>query len=278
MKLTLVSFFTAAIVVFVPFLAHSQDGTDFGYNAATASTSSLLASAMNNIVLQNTLPPSRRAPSYGDKAPNRSRQATPSNDTQAKQQRLTQQRPTQQRPAVSTSLSYRPDARLSQTVKSEFIARTRRNNPNAADAVATSLASINVGDIFSNYTTMANVPVRDPSSSMAIYTAIAWSIANGVVLNGNNPNDIARVQGLQKQLLVKLQLSSNMADMTIRQKLDEEFMILSIILDAGHDSARVTEGPRALADYSNGVSLLFKQQFGIDLRSMDLTANGLMEK
>ncbi len=227
----------------------------------------LITSAMNNIALQNTLPPERRAPGYGN-TPAPRRNATTGGQFGSY---------TGQAPAapILTSLKYTPQAALTRAVQSEFVSRTRKFNPEAGRLVAEKLASYNFMTVYASYADAAKIPVRDPASSMALYTAIGWSIVNGEELSGNNPDDVVRVQALRKQSLATLSQRPDIKDPTIRQRIDEEFMILTLLLDAGRLSIKNSEGPAAGAEFRNGIHALWKKQFGLDLRRVSFNENGM---
>jgi hypothetical protein len=266
---SLIACCVAATFTFQIDSAYAQDGTDFLSNVSQANTSILVTSAMNNIAMQNTLPPERRAPGYGNTPTPRSKAATGSYDRFSS---------TQSNAPVLTSLKYTPQSALSRSVQSEFLARTRRFNPEVGALVAAQMEKHNFTAVYATYVDAAKIPMRDPGSSMALYTAIGWAIANGVELSGENPGDVVRVQALRRQSLATLGQRPDINSAGIRQRLDEEFMILMVLLDAGRISARDREGPAAAAEFSNGVHNLWKKQFGLDLRKVTFDAAGMNKR
>jgi hypothetical protein len=254
----------SSILLFSPIAANAQavDGLP------ELLTSNLLMNSMNNIGLQNTLPPSRRAPGYGNRPANQGRINA--------ELRSGQNRPTT--PVSVTPLTYRVDPAITRVVRTEIIARAARNNAAYGTMIQNFFAGNDPANTFRSYSRMTGIPIRDVSSSMAMYMVFGWATANGVVLSERNSDHVAGVVGTRRQMVQILSQQEAMMDMANRQRLDEEYMHLTTLIDAGGQAARTKEGPREVAEFSDAIHADFLNQFGIDLRNMDLTADGLVAK
>jgi hypothetical protein len=214
---------TATTITLTPMPARCQS---FEPSLHQQLNSNLIIGEMNNIGLQNTLPPSRRAPGYGN-----------------------------------TSATWR--GRVAKPYESS--GQTVNRN-------------LDYNGLFAKYAKAANIPRRDPSSSMAMHNAIGWSIANGVELSEKNPIHIAGVRSLQRQASAIMRQNADMNDASNRQRLDEELTTRTVALDSLRIDIRDRKRPGTLAELSDSVHDIWQKKFGVDLRSMVLTEAGLVNR
>jgi hypothetical protein len=186
----------------------------------------IIQSQMNNIGLQNTLPPSKRAPGYGNK------------------------------PAIGRGGSTKPY---------DFSGSTASRNLNYT------------GD-FAKYARAANMPASDPSSSMAMWMALGWSIANGVELSEKNPSHVEGVRRLQRQALATMRQNTDINNASNRQLINEQLRKSIIQLDSLRVAIRDRQDSGALAELSDSVHSAWQRKFGVDLRSVILTEDGLVNR
>jgi hypothetical protein len=212
-----------ATVTLVPMSAQCQG---FEPSLHQQLNTNLINSAINNIGLQNTLPPSKRAPGYGN------------------------------RPVTG---------RWGGTKPYEFSGSTANRN-------------LNYTGNFAKYARAANIPMRDPSSSMAMLMALGWSIANGVELSEKNPSHVAGVRSLQRQVMATMSRNIDTNDASKRQFIDEQLRKSAILLDSLHVATRDRQDSSALAELSDSVNSAWQKKFRIDLRSMILTEDGLVSR
>jgi hypothetical protein len=212
-----------ATVTLAPMSAQCQD---FEPSLHQQLNTNLINSAINNIGLQNTLPPSKRAPGYGN------------------------------RPVTGRGGGTKPY---------EFSGSTANR-------------TLNYTGNFAKYARAANIPMRDPSSSMAMLMALGWSIANGVELSEKNPSHVAGVRSLQRQVMATMSRNTGINDANKRQFLDEQLRKSTILLDSLRVATRDRQDSGALAELSDSVNSTWQKKFGIDLRSMILTEDGLVSR
>jgi hypothetical protein len=214
-----------ATVTFAPMSAQSQS-FEHGLEIYQQSVNNLTTNAMNGIGLQNTLPPSKRAPSYSNRS---------------------------------------VTGRGGSTKPYDFSGSTASRNLNYT------------GD-FAKYARAANMPARDPSSSMAMWMALGWSIANGVELSEKNPSHVEGVRRLQRQAQTTMRQNTDINDANNRQLIDEQLRKNIIQLDSLRVAIRNRQDSGELAELSDSVHSAWQRKFGIDLRSVILTEDGLVNR
>ncbi len=110
----------------------------------------------------------------------------------------------------------------------------------------------------------------DAADALTAYTLLGWMIANG-----RTDPTLPQVAAARAEVAATVSTNPALATEAARAKLGEEVTILFVLLHAGWQSAQ-KEGK--LAQYSDGVATMFKQQFGRDLRQMALTDRGFEQR
>jgi hypothetical protein len=210
---------TTAAITIAPMSAQCQS---FEPSLQQQLNSIIIESQINGIGLQNTLPPSRRAPGYGNTS-------------------------------SGTTKPY------------NFSGSNQSSN-------------LNYTGTFARYARAANIPMRDPSSSMAMQIALGWSIANGVELSENNPIHVAGLRSLQQQSLATMRRIPDTNDANVRQIVEEQLRKTNIMLDSLRVSIRDRQDASEIAELSDSVHSVWQQKFGINLRSVILTKDGLVSR
>ncbi|MGB3722918.1 MAG: hypothetical protein WA979_08890 [Pacificimonas sp.] len=171
----------------------------------------------------------------------------------------------------SQSSPYAYSPRGGTDAKGAFLARLEKSDPQAAATVALSLGNHDVVKIYEGIVSPFGLTSRDAADSMTAYTVLGWMIANSAGDPGRDSVLAARAQVIQQ-----LQ-QSGAIPAGKSQEMDEELMHLFVIMHAGWQSS-MKEGGQARRAYADGINTMWRNKFGKDLRSLNLTREGFRDR
>lgn len=167
--------------------------------------------------------------------------------------------------AATGSFQYQPSAALSQQVAKALLARTARQDPAAAKAIADEMARKDFGKVYADFVRPFGIKPDDAVDALTAYTLLGWMIATG----GTDPTP-RQVAAVRAQIAQRAAHNPSFTDPGARARLGEELKLLFVVLKAGWQSA----GPEGnLRPYSDGVATLFLRN-SIDLRALRLSDQG----
>ncbi|ONG56003.1 hypothetical protein BKE38_07240 [Pseudoroseomonas deserti] len=168
--------------------------------------------------------------------------------------------------AAEAGFAYPPDPAAARRAQEDFLARLRQNDANAAQALAPIFAQHDIGQIYQGITASYGIRPHDVADALTAYLVLAWMIAT------NTPEpDPRSLPMVRRQVATSLARDARMADPATRAALGEEFKILFVVLHGGWQAA-AREGNAAR--YAEGAVAMFRQQAGLDPRSLVLDAQG----
>jgi hypothetical protein len=170
--------------------------------------------------------------------------------------------------APPVRLAYQPTPALAAKASDAFIGRLRRNNPAVARQVAEAFARVPYDRDFAMLISGSPLTDRDAVDTTSVFILMGWLIANGGMRELPDETGLA----VRSQVGSALSRLPELQDASTRAIFGEEMKILSVLLYAGYDGHR--EG-RAARTFSDDVHAMFRDRFGIDMRSLRLTASGL---
>jgi len=174
--------------------------------------------------------------------------------------------------ADEASLLYRVSHQESQKAEQGYISRLKRNNAEAADALAAQMRAHDFGQVYTGIVAPFGLRRGDIGDEITAYTLLGWMIANNDL--GDGPKR-EQVQAYRAQVAAGLAANPKFADPATRAALGEEIVISFVTLHAGWQSAR-REGK--VQQYSDVVATMFQKQTGNDLRQLVLTDRGLEKR
>lgn len=171
--------------------------------------------------------------------------------------------------AASISLAYTPTKALQQQAEQAMLRRLERQNPAAAQALGSQFAQHDFGAVFKGLVEPFGLRDDDAVDIMTAYTVLDYLIASGAA----DPSR-AGVRAVRERVAAQLAGDPQFAA-ALRPQLGEEIKLLFVTLHAGWQTARRDGG---LPAYAEGVTKLFAQQSGVDLRRLTLTAQGFVAR
>ena len=177
--------------------------------------------------------------------------------------------------ATRASFAYAPTATLRAQTVQGYVDRLKAKNPAASRAVAQQLGpgKHDYGLIYRGIVQGTGLRENNATDALAAFMVLGWMVANDVRETSALPTGAPR--GVSAQLAPRLAQNAQLAAPGMPARLGEEMKLLFVVTQAGWQSAiRQNTVPA----YQQGIAALFKNQYGMDLTQVTLTARGFAKK
>lgn len=169
--------------------------------------------------------------------------------------------------AGDIGLTYTETPALRRAALDAYLARVRRDAPDAAQAMAAQFARHDYAKVYSDMMKGSTLRDNDAADAVTAYTLLGWQVAN----EARGAISDRQVDAVRHQIAAQLAASPQAASPSIRASLGEEMKLLYVTVHAGWQGA-AKEGNSQR--YSDGIAAMFKRQSGRDLRAIRLTDAG----
>ncbi|MEG3175323.1 DUF6683 family protein [Sphingomonas sp. RB3P16] len=174
-------------------------------------------------------------------------------------------------PVARANLTYRPNAALRQKHFAQFVAKARRQDPAGAAKLQQVLATENVIGKVQAGIAPYGMSTNNVADASAVYLAYAWMATRA---DDRDPTR-AQMLGLRNQLATAMANNPGFARASDATKQEVADANLVQGLMAGQLAALAKRDPAARGRIRSAVAQGARTTYGLDLLSLDLTAQGL---
>lgn len=174
-------------------------------------------------------------------------------------------------PVTRTRLTYRPDAALRQKHFAQFVAKARQQDPAGAAKLQQVLANENVIGKVQAGIAPYGMSTNNVADASAVYLAYAWMATRA---DDRDPTR-AQMLGLRNQLAAAMATNPGFASASdaVKQEVAEANLIQGLM--AGQLAALAKRDPANRGRIRTAVAQGARSSYGLDLLSLNLTAQGL---
>jgi len=168
------------------------------------------------------------------------------------------------------STAYTSTPALRQQTVQGYVSRLRGSNPAGAQAVNTAFGpgKYDYGTVYRSILDGTGLHDNDAADALAAYMLMGYAIVHNI--QDGKAITVPMARGVRAQ--VAPLLAGTGASRSRLAQLGEEMKLQAVIVQGGWQSA-IKEGK--LATYQQGISNLFKTQYGLNLSQVKLTDQGL---
>lgn len=173
--------------------------------------------------------------------------------------------------ASAATLSYRPSAAVRKANFARFVERSRAKDPASAAKLAEVFRTTDVMASASGWMKPYGLSHTNVADAAAVYLTIAWLTVHG---RTNDPGQ-AEVRAVRNQFAASAGSAPGFrgASDAIKQELSEAMIVQAMLIAQYANMAE--SKPDLMKKVQSAVAAGAKNTFGFDLRSMNLSANGL---
>lgn len=158
---------------------------------------------------------------------------------------------------------------LREQVANDFINRTRRRSPEAAQAIAAEFRRPDFQQRFASAVRPFGFSPDDAADVMAVYLVAGWEIVHGTDANPT------ALRAVRRQVARQMASNAALRDPITRARFAEELKIITTLFLSSVENAK-REG--AAAQFAAAVAAHYRQTTNQDLRTLRLTAQGFSDR
>ncbi|WP_407572964.1 hypothetical protein [Deinococcus altitudinis] len=176
---------------------------------------------------------------------------------------------------AAANLAYTPTPALKKATVAGYVSRLKASDPAASKAVAAAFApgKYDYASIYSGLAKGYGLKDNDATDVMTVYLVLGYVIVNNV--QDDKALTPKMVQGVRSQFGPQLAKNPKLTAPGVAGQLGEEMKLQTVIVHGGWQAA-IKE--KTLPAYQQGIATMFKTQWGLDLKSVRLTAQGFARK